>query len=258
MKTQQLFKKSNVTTITILLVVIIGFITGCEKENIVDNDNAYSEYLELDIYNKYKMKEKEFEIISQAIQRLEINREEGLYKIKETSAEELNISPKLFNYITAGFDYSNSIISPKSYKKSSKLTVRLKSGNFEDEYDQEIDTYCASYCVSSLSFWVSLKKAKNYQDAEGWSNGVPTEKMDEFVKHFYKDATISSGVNALSNATPGKTIVTFRHLNGSGNGHAAIFHYWSPGSEYVNMRDPQNGNRLMLVHKDDIIKVYKK
>lgn len=82
--------------------------------------------------------------------------------------------------------------------------------------------------------------------------------MDNFVKHFYKNITISSGVSSLSSAEPGKTIATFVYENTPGGAHASVFHYWNENSDYVNFIDPQNNNRLLLIHKDDIIKVYEK
>ncbi|AJR04838.1 hypothetical protein [Siansivirga zeaxanthinifaciens] len=124
-----ILKKPNVTTIvaSMLLAVVISFTTACETENTTQGDYADAEYLDLEKYHKDKMKEKDFITMFKAIKRLEISRVNGFYKIKESTAEDLNISPKLFNYITAGFDYSNNILNPKVSIRS-KIT-KLKYGN---------------------------------------------------------------------------------------------------------------------------------
>ena len=259
MKTQQLFKKSNVTTITILLVVIIGFITGCEKENIVDNDNAYSEYLDLEFYNKNRRTDKDYEKIFEAFRRFDAKYVNGLYEFKETTPEELNISPKLFKHVTYIFNYTNRARNSRLYENSKRM-VRLKVSNFEDQ--EPDNTYCASYCVSKLSFWTSLKKAKGYSDAQyGAGNGVPPHKMDEFINHFLPNYKVGTLVSDLHQATSRKAIVSFGRRNDNGVydpvGHAAIFISYSESSGIAIVEDANTGNREW-VRKEDIAKIYYK
>ena len=108
-------RKSNLFTTTIVMLLffsIIGF-WGCEKESLLDSQ--YEEYLDLETYEMSKMTAKDMETISQALQRLNISKKNGLYEIKQTSGIQINVSEDLFEYITKSFAHTNKIVSPKSY-----------------------------------------------------------------------------------------------------------------------------------------------
>ncbi|WP_139959609.1 hypothetical protein [Flavicella sediminum] len=263
MKKKQLINKSNVTTIiiTILMVVIIGFITGCESENTLENEYADSEYLELDIYDKYRMKEKEFKTMNRAIQRLNIKKVEGLFKIKETSAKEINISPKLFNYITAGFNYTNSTLRPKSLSNKSKIT-RLKSGNNEIIFQVNDSTYCFSYSITALGDF-SFNACKTKQNDLGWGDGVPVTQSTNgtydisnalsFYKSFYQNGSIISS-NSLEEGMMGGKVLFFR--TGS-NAHAVNAMSYDENTGLITYFDYQN-NRAGWVDKNAVIAIFNK
>ncbi|WP_139959611.1 hypothetical protein [Flavicella sediminum] len=265
MKKEKLFKKLNVTAIVtaMLLTIVMIFTTACETETQTETNYADAEYLELDIYNKYKMGEKEFATINRAIQRLEINKEGGLYKIEETSASELNISQKLFDYITAGFNYTNSILSPKSSSNKSKIT-RLKFGNYEDTYQQIDSTYCFSHALSAFQDY-SFNTCKTYQDSQGWQDGVPITYSNgnynvsnaiSFVQNFYPNAEQVSPSN-IQSGMMGGSILILKTEGAGGGAHAVNGINYDENTGIVYFIDYQN-DRWGEVTLNDIITVIKK
>lgn len=141
--------------------------------------------------------------------------------------------------------------------KTTKRIVRLKSGDPEDQ--ESDDTYCVSHCVSSLSFWTSLSKAKKYQDSKGWSNGVPPEKVKEFIKHFLPDYKQGSTVGDLIGNTPRKSILTYaiEQADGSLKGHAALLLSYNTDMNMALVEDANTGNSS-FVSLDKIMNVYSK
>ena len=111
-------RKSNLLTTSLIMLFffsLIGF-WGCEKGELFGKD--YSEHLDLGTFELSKMSEKDMTIMSQALQRLDIDMKEGLYHVKQTSGAEVNISEELFNYLVAGFEHTNTILKPKSVDTS--------------------------------------------------------------------------------------------------------------------------------------------
>lgn len=255
------FNKNHLFTSAIITVLLLTIaFTSCEKETTPDNKYTDAEYLDLEFYNKNRMTDKDYEKIFEAATRLEAKRVNGLYQLREVTPEELNISLKLFKHVTYIFNYTNRARISRLHNNK-KRVVRLKS---DDPEDQESDTtYCASHCVSALSFWTSFAKAKKYSDEQyGVGKGVPPEKMDEFIKHFLPKYKAGLLVSDLQNATSRKAIVTFgRGRNDDGvyeaSGHAAIFISYSESSGIAIVEDADTGNREW-VPKEDIAKIYYK
>jgi hypothetical protein len=246
-----------ITTIVIALLLTIAF-TSCEKETTPDSKYADYEYLDLEFYNKKRMTDKDYEKIFEAISRFEAKNINGMFKFKETTPEELNISPKLHKHIVFSFSYQTRIFNTKFHEKNSKKILRLKDGDPEDQ--QTIDsTYCAAYCVSALDFWTGLSKAKKYQNSQGWSNGVPPDKMDEFIKHFLPNFKVGLNVSDLREAKRRKSIITFgiEQKDGTMKGHAALFLEYNDDLGIAIVEDAQTGDSG-VVDLNLIMKIYYK
>lgn len=124
---------------------ILGF-WGCEKESLYES--SYSEFLDLKTYEQSQMSLEDMEIIGLALQRLDIDKKNKLYQIKQTYGAQVNISENLFDYIKKGFEYTNKALNSKSLNSS---IVRLKSGNTEDDDPEPQDsTHCAIYALVSM------------------------------------------------------------------------------------------------------------
>src|SRR5690554_1118825 len=95
-----------------------------------------------------KMSVKDMETYGQALQRLNIDKKNGLYRIKQTTGAQVNISEDLFKYITKGFKRTNEIFAPKTFNN---LIPRLKSGNTEGDNSQPSDsTYCVAHALAGM------------------------------------------------------------------------------------------------------------
>lgn len=244
MKTKQLFKKPNVTTIlkTMLLAIFISFTTGCENENIVDNNYADSEYLELNKYKFEKLKKEDIDKIVEGFKRLEKTKIDGVYVIEENSPTQLNMSKKLLFFLVKGQDYTNNNLEPQS--KLSKIT-RLKSDNYEfwDDDQQPEDPYCFSYSIAALGTY-SFESAKNHSDNQyGSGNGVPLDSAEDFFKEFYPNGQVLSLDDFSStNRDMSGTIVILKNYS-NGKAHAVNGALYFGEFDTVWYRDSQSNTQ---------------
>lgn len=243
-------RKSNLFTTTIVMLFffsIIGF-WGCEKENLLESQ--YEEYLDLDTYEMSKMSVKDMETYGQALQRLNIDKKNGLYRIKQTTGAQVNISEDLFKYITKGFKRTNEIFAPKTFNN---LIPRLKSGNTEGDNSQPSDsTYCVAHSLAGMG-GVSFNDAKAYLDSIYGSNfsGVDSTFMDSVVYHFYPNARKSNSVTQggfLNNAL-------IWYPTSDTTGHAVNGMFYDSNSGYILYNDYQN-NQMLPIQADSISSIY--
>lgn len=245
----KLIRKSNLFTTTVVMLFffsIIGF-WGCEKESIFESQ--YTEYLDLETYEMSKMSVKDMETMGQALQRLNVDKKNGLYLIKQTSGGQVNISEDLFKYITKGFKRTNEIFAPKTFNN---LIPRLKSGNTESANSQLSDsTYCVAYSLAGMG-GISFNSAKSYLDSLGYSNGVPPTALDSVVYHFYPNARKSNSVTQgglLYNA-----FMWYRTSDTTG--HAVNGMYYNAQSGYIFYQDYQNNGQINFISTDSLSTIY--
>jgi hypothetical protein len=122
MKCSKLFTSA----ISALFIVSILGVTGCgengltalshfrdiqqgfhKSDTIPKKDFQSSEYLQLKTYKISEMTGEDFKILGQAIGRLDVYTENGLYHIRQTTGAQVNISEQLFQYIKKGYEHSN-------------------------------------------------------------------------------------------------------------------------------------------------------
>jgi hypothetical protein len=255
-------RKSNLFTTTVVMLFlfsIIGF-WGCEKESLIEDQ--YVDYLDLDTYDLSKMTVKEMEIIGQALQRINIDKKNGLYEIKQASGKQVNISEELFEYIKKGFEHTNKILKPKTFNN---LIPRLKSGNVEndppedDENDegdsgdednsQPIDTtYCVAHALAGMG-GTTFEIVKAYMDHHGFSNGVPPGALDSIVYHFYPNAIKS---NSSRQSRPlNNALIWYRTSATTGHAVNAIQQY----GDAILYYDHQN-NTQGIIASDSLSTIY--
>ncbi len=244
----KLIRKSNLFTTTIVMLFffsIIGF-WGCEKETLFESQ--YEEYLDLETYEMSKMTANDMETYGQALQRLNIDKKNGLYRIKQTSGAQVNISEELFKYITKGFKRTNEIFAPKTFNN---LIPRLKSGSTEGDGTQPSDsTHCVAYSLAGMG-GVSLNNAIAYLDSLGYSNGVPPSALDSVVYHFYPNARKSNSVTqggSLNNAF-------IWYPTSDTTGHAVNGMFYDSNSGYILYNDYQY-NQMLPIQADSISTIY--
>lgn len=223
---------------------IIGF-WGCEKESLLESQ--YEEYLDLETYEMSKMSVKDMETISQALQRLNISKKNGLYEIKQTSGIQINVSEDLFEYITKSFAHTNKIVSPKSFNN---LIPRLKSGSTEG--GQQDSTHCASYALAAMGGY-NYNDVAAYSDSTYGAGGVPADSMASFFYYFYPNGS-SVNPDSLSGGFMGNNMIYFQTSDSTG--HAVNGTYYDANSGNIMYSDPQTGGSG-IININDVIGVFK-
>lgn len=239
-------RKSNLFTTTVVMLFffsVIGF-WGCEKESIFESQ--YTEYLDLETFEMSKMTAKDMETISQALQRLNVNKKNGLYEIKQTSGLQINISEDLFEYITKSFAYTNSVVSPKSFNN---LIPRLKSGSTEGE--PQDSTHCASYALAAMGGY-NYNDVAAYSDSLYGTGGVPADSMDSFFYNYYPNGS-SVNPDSLSGGFMGNNMLYFNTSDSTG--HAVNGTYYDANSGNIMYSDPQTGGSG-IININDVNGIY--
>jgi hypothetical protein len=122
-------RKHLVTMVSFIGIYVLSvFFQGCEQESLFEN-SSHLDCLELESYVLNDMSKTDMDNLGQAMLRLDIYIEDGIYHIKQNSGAQVNISEKLYHFIKNSYNHTNKIF--KSNSKNFSLP-RLKSGGIED------------------------------------------------------------------------------------------------------------------------------
>lgn len=171
-------KKSNLFATSIVLLFtfcIVGF-WGCES----DQEDSAQEFLDIKTYDMSKMTETDFKTIIKAMERLDVSRKDGLYVVKETSGNQVNISNQLFDFVKQSFSRTNKLLKGRKLKN---IIARINSGNPED---------CVAHAIAGLNAGVSYAQADAYITSLYGSNGVPPNALISVVQHFFPQLQFST------------------------------------------------------------------
>ncbi len=241
-------RKSNLFSTCLAMLVsfsVIGFV-GCERENVAESQ--FSEYLDLKTYEMSKMSVEDMETIGQALQRLDISKQNGLYQIQQSSGAQVNISEDLFDHIAKGFEHTNKIYSHRSFNR---LIPRLKSSDTEGETAAQDSTHCASYALAGMGGF-DYDEVAAYSDSTYGTEGVPADSMDSFFYHYYPNGS-SASPSDLSTGPMGTNMLYFQ--NSDTTGHAVNATFYDANSNIFIFDDPQTGESG-YVSGDDVMGVY--
>ena len=193
----------------------------------------------------------EAKTMSKALQRLNINKKNGQYRIKQTSGAQVNISEDLFEFIKKGYEHTNKLIGPKSIDNQ---IPRLKSGNPEDdEPEGDYDKDCVAHAIANYGDGnVSYDSSFAYIDTNYNSNGVPGSEMDSVVGHFLPNAT-NNNVPIYSDSLNNSILVI---PNSWGEGHAVNANYYDANTSTIYYYDYQNDMHGQI-DVSDAIKLYR-
>lgn len=226
---------------------IIGF-WGCEQENLFESQ--YDDYLELGSYEMLEMSEKDMETIGHAIQRLDVSMKNGLYQIKQSSGRQVNMSERLFEFVTDAYEHTNNISRPKSFNN---LIPRLKSGNTENNDPEPSDTtYCVAHALAGMG-GANFESVKALMDSLGYSQGVPPGALDSIVRQFYPNArksTSSTQSGSLNNA-----VIYYQTSDTTGHAVNGLTQYGSGGSSAIMYWDSQN-HKYGVITADSVKIIY--
>lgn len=203
----------------------------------------FNEYLDLDNYSLDKMTEEELDILYKAEGRLNFTIIDGKYIIKEKEASEINISPRLFNYIKKNYESTNRLIDILSKTKPEK--IRKKTRNSEE---------WASTSNDCLAYAIAYKYNTSYESVNSWlysqfgeyyiNRGVPSNKVTYCVRHYcssaYSHSSYPSGgllnIHLLHDAvmvittsdntkTHAVNAIHYHEPSNSNNNHVVKFYY---------------------------------
>ncbi len=245
-------KKSNLFSTCLVMLVsfsVIGFV-GCERENVAESQ--FPEYLDLKTYEMSKMSVEDMETIGQALQRLDISKQNGLYQIQQSSGAQVNISEDLFDHIAKGFEHTNKIYSHRSFNK---LIPRLKSSDTEGETAAQDSTYCVSHAVAALG-GVSYEDAAAYSDSTYGEGGVPDSSMASFFSHYYPNGT-SVNPDSLNGGFMGNNVLWFKTSDTTG--HAVNGSYYDESTGNIWFNDPQEkdpNKSSGIIHISEVEGIY--
>jgi len=129
----------------VVMVSTFSLLQSCsntELENI-ENESNDLPYLSLESgVNFSKLSEKDFVIIGNAFERVQISREGLLYRIEQKSGKQVNISSEIFEFIKKSVSTTNVVFKEK--------TLRLSNTRFKVEGETPIEptkTDCLAYAI---------------------------------------------------------------------------------------------------------------
>lgn len=243
MKTKKIKK---VSVVSVFLMTIFVFFTGCQKEfeNTENRLTFLSIESDIDFPNLSK---DELKTISLALNRIDIVKKNGFYKIEQKSGSEINISEKLFNYFNTVIDNSNQLI------KSKKINLSIPRLKSDGEGDPITGTDCVAYSVSaSVTHFggsASFASISSWINSTYGSNGVPVEQYCTAASQYLNGTSISTPTSYNG----GSRILIAIDMGG-GNGHSGTL-LWSDGISCL-YRDDQNGGATSYCAYGSILKAF--
>lgn len=253
---------------TIVLGIAL-FTSSCQKDDPASYDkNKWNSYEWLDISDKaiasdiIKWSNADIENLRQAEARMTFKRDEsGLLYIEEKSAEELNISPRLYAYSKQIVDNTNRFILRKAAEM--KLIPRTKSASSE-EGQQDGPTDCVAqtiqFTLSIFGITVSANEINaKFEEEYGKGKGVPASQFINVLQQYLKGKKIT--VDQIPSKYSLKDNSTTVYLVAANivnmGGHAApVTHV---DRDWVFVKDIQNTNNKedLQIHKNEVLNVFK-
>jgi hypothetical protein len=214
------FNKIVVSLAIGVIVIMAGVLEGCQEEKAFDTTPTNLPFLSFsdNIHKNGELLEEDFNVLAVAFQRINLINKDGLYYMVETSAEQINVSKDLFDYLKDMANISNKRILNYGYNSS---IPRLKSGT-ENGYGVSND--CVAQTVFSIanSMGISL----SYSSINSWivanygTNGVPSSNISEVMNHFFSYSSVSIHDGYVPPS--GKQVFVVFNF-GNGSGHASRY-----------------------------------
>jgi len=214
--------KASIFTFAVsaLLTVVFGnFLTGCQTDEVVVAFDNY-EYLELsndaDLSNLSSLSIENEKKFSMAFNRITIINEKGLYRLKQSSGKQINISEELFDYFKAVIETTNKFNAQRFYKRPRLKDPSEIANNF-------MTNNCVASAISSTGFSIYSLQALSliiYTEFGG-DNGVPDYNFYNACSKFLTgSATSLPSESEFAARGTAKYIVAAR--DSVGGGHAGV------------------------------------
>lgn len=140
--------KNIIMKFILLVVLILGgchIFIGCQQEEDFEvKSSLHYLSIEGDLDNLNLSKD-EMKILFEALGRINIEEKDGLYKLKEKSGAEINISEKLYKFFSSKIEYENQILisTPLVYSRPRTRTMEESGGNNEP-------TDCVAHTIADV------------------------------------------------------------------------------------------------------------
>lgn len=261
---------SAVVCMSAIALSVTLFTSSCQKDDSVGYDeNKWDAYEYLDISDEIialdvvKWSAADIEILRQSEARLTFKRDEsGLLYIEEKSAEEVNISPKLYAYSQRIVDNTNRFLMRKAAEM--KFIPLSKSSSVEEGGEVSTASDCVAqtlaYVLSTFGITVSASDINSELEKKyGKGKGVPASEFIKVVQEYLngEETTVSNIPSNYSlTESPGNVYLIAANIVNMG-GHAAPLVMVS--GDWLLVKDIQNINNgnPIKVHKEEVLKVYK-
>jgi hypothetical protein len=227
-------KHSKLFTTPILVLFLLGIIgvSGCDQNSLTGpNATSHSGYTKRSSYkssamtnralktsayltldtekqvNLSNLSEKDFEtifknnlkVIKQAENRLDISLKNGLWQIKQTSGAQVNISKKLYKFVTAGFkNYNHTVREARSLHYAVPLIKSMSEGEGGEGGGGTDGNHCVPYSIANLrGVDAPYDSIAAYQDSI-YTSPIPIDDVTTEARHFSSDTLyVAHNVNGL-------------------------------------------------------------
>lgn len=200
----------------------------------------------------------DIKVILEALARVKVVNEHGLYRIEAPSAAEINVSPEVFAAMEQIAIRSN-LRQQESLSNMSSIPRFRRS----DELDST-PSDCVPRCAKSIARIFGLNgntyysRATSFMSANGYPDGVPSNQIGSLWAAVFG----ADHVTELDNRNPSgwftnsTNTVTTLGIGTPSGGHQVIFHSMQ-GDSTVAYTDPQNTDRpLYLTPLDSVYNVH--
>jgi hypothetical protein len=127
MKTFTLDFKRSTAVLVVVALVASCLLPGCREEN-PSGSTEKLPYLSVGPGDISTWSKEELETMASAFERITVLKEEGVFRIKQSSGKEVNISEELFNFFQTMTDNSNELLK-RAIKRAPSLPP-LAPGDF--------------------------------------------------------------------------------------------------------------------------------
>lgn len=192
-------------------------------------------------------------ILTEAINRVKYLQNDGWWNIDAVSAQDVNMSESLFEYIQGIAERNNSRLAEILQQS---MAPRIRKPEIADSpYRNDCVAQCMGYLSGFLGYANVTTAAVNAYVTATFGAGIPHDKLLPTMQYFYgrnNVSMISSG--ALNQVDLSQAGVMMTHLTGADSGHAVVYISTAKDGSY-NVYDPQN-NCIDNIASNQVIGIY--
>lgn len=258
----------NLTIGTIILVFVSFFIISCEKTDASFDQNQDALSVKGDLYNLPSLSVSDYNIMREAINRMEVRVVDGKLITNNKSAKELGISDELYFYLQSEFEKANG--NYKQYKrlrKKSQGETPVTNPSKEDSLKAE-KCKCVPILLNDV-LWdfgkaVSIDKIIDWCRDNNYyvdGKGVYPDKIENVVFHYLNASVTSTTSIPINYSLNQKNIVggeyylmSVKISNKEGHFVKVMAAFGEGASRFYKCHNPQDGETIVL--ESNVLEVF--